>query len=112
MAQYKQQGQTPPHKVHEATKYIKPVVDVFIQAIKPVTKYRTTYQDTQQTTTEATHQLQELQEEAAKHKQKLQDAGIAVTPTRKRKASQGLEDNQDEWGPFLVQGFYARKFIG
>ena len=26
----------PPHKVHEATKFIKPIVDIFIQAIKPV----------------------------------------------------------------------------
>ena len=90
---YRHNNQTPPHKVHEGTKYIKPIVDSFTQALKPILKYRTTYQDTQQATTDAAHQLQELQEEAAKYKQKLQEAGIDTTPTRKRKPATTLEDN-------------------
>ena len=85
---YRHNNQTPPHKVHEATKYIKPIVDSFTQALKPILKFRTAYQDTQQATTNAAHQLQKLQEEAAKHKQKLQEAGIDVTPTRKRASLQ------------------------
>ena len=67
---YRQNNQTPPHKVHEATN-----------------------QDTQQATTDAAHQLQELQEEGAKYKQKLPEAGIDVTPASKRKATTTLEDN-------------------
>ena len=68
---YRFNNLTPPHKVHEATKYIKPIIDSFTEALKPILKYRTAYQDTQHATTDAAHQLQELPEEAAKYNQKL-----------------------------------------
>ena len=81
-AMYKARGITPPDKVKEATTYIGPIVDEFLSSIKPWTQVKNYATANYDTNNETAQRMQTLEEEAAKYKQRLRNAGIDVTPTK------------------------------
>ena len=75
---YKFKNLKPPDKVKEATNFVTPLVEEIFLAMKPWTQvkhYGKNFEQDNQV-------MQELEEEAAKYKQRLKSAGMEVTPTK------------------------------
>eukprot|EP00439_Symbiodinium_sp_Y106_P054574 s1990_g7.t1 len=72
-----------PDKVKEAATYVAPLVDEFLQSIKPWAQVKNYAIKNYEHDNQATQRMQELEEEAAKYKQRLRSAGIQVTPKKK-----------------------------
>ncbi|CAE7466228.1 unnamed protein product, partial [Symbiodinium sp. CCMP2456] len=66
----------------EATTYIALIVDEFLNSIKPWTQVKNYSTTNYETSNETAQRMQTLEEEAAKYKQRLRNAGIDVTPTK------------------------------
>ena len=71
-----------PDKVKEATNYVAPLVDEFFTSIKPWAQVKTYAVKNREHDNQATQRMHELEEEAAKYKQRLRGAGLQVTFTR------------------------------
>ena len=71
-----------PDKVKEATNYVAPLVDEFFTSIKPWAQVKNYAVKNREHDNQATQRMHELEEEAAKYKQRLRSAGLQVTFTR------------------------------
>ena len=69
---YKSRNLKLPDKVKEATNFVTPLVEELFSAMKPWTQVKNSEQDNQ-----VAQRMQELEEEAAKYKQRLKSAGVA-----------------------------------
>ena len=69
---YKSRNRKPPDKVKEATNFVTPLVEELFSAMKPWTQVKNSEQDNQ-----VAQRMQQLEEEAAKYKQRLKSAGVA-----------------------------------
>ena len=81
-----------PDKVKEATAYLAPLVEEFFTCIKPWVQVKNYAAKNYEQDNQSTQQLQELEEEAAKYKQRLRSAGLQVTP---KKALTTTGDSQE-----------------
>ena len=66
----------PPDKVKEAATYVAPLVDEFLQSIKPWAQVKNYAIKNYEHDNQATQRIQELEEEVTKHKKRLRSAGI------------------------------------
>ena len=82
-ALYKSKSMKPPDKVKEAATYVAPLVDEFLQSTKPWAQVKNYAIKNYEHDNQATRRMQELEEEAAKYKQRLRSAGLQVTPKKK-----------------------------
>ena len=80
-ALYQSRNLKPPDKVKEATNFVAPLVEEIFSAMKPWTQTKN-YGKTSEQDNQVAQRMQELEEEAAKYKQRLKSAGVAVTPTK------------------------------
>ena len=80
---YKSKSMKSPDKVKEAATYVAPLVDEFLQSIKPWAQVKNYAIKNYEHDNQATQRMQKLEEEAAKYKQRLRSAGIQVTPKKK-----------------------------
>ena len=78
---YKSKNLKPPDKVKEATNFVTPLVDEIFLAMKPWTQVKNYGKNSEQDN-QVAQRMQELEEEAAKYKQRLKSAGVEVTPTK------------------------------
>ena len=78
---YKSKNLKPPDKVKEATNFVTPLVDEIFSAMKPWTQVKN-YGKNPEQDNQVAQRMQELEEEAAKYKQRLKSAGMEVTPTK------------------------------
>ncbi|OLP76786.1 hypothetical protein AK812_SmicGene43235 [Symbiodinium microadriaticum] len=78
---YKSRNLKPPDKVKEATKFVAPLVEEIFSAMKPWTQAKNYGKNSEQDN-QVAQRMQELEEEAAKYKQRLKSAGVTVTPTK------------------------------
>ena len=78
---YKSRNLKPPDKVKEATNFVAPLVEEIFSAMKPWTQTKNYGKNSEQDN-QVAQRMQELEEEAAKYKQRLKSAGVAVTPTK------------------------------
>ncbi|CAE7921041.1 unnamed protein product, partial [Symbiodinium necroappetens] len=78
---YKSKDLKPPDKVKEATNFVTPLVDEIFLAMKPWTQVKNYGKNSEQDN-QVAQRMQELEEEAAKYKQRLKSAGMEVTPTK------------------------------
>ncbi|CAE7874802.1 unnamed protein product [Symbiodinium necroappetens] len=78
---YKSKNLKPPDKVKEATNFVTPLVDEIFLAMKPWTQVKNYGKNSEQDN-QVVQRMQELEEEAAKYKQRLKSAGVEVTPTK------------------------------
>ncbi|CAE7940268.1 unnamed protein product, partial [Symbiodinium sp. KB8] len=78
---YKSRNLKPPDKVKEATNFVTPLVEEIFTAMKPWTQAKSYGKNSEQDN-QVAQRMQELEEEAAKYKQRLKSAGVAVTPTK------------------------------
>ena len=79
---YQDKGIQPPHKSKDASSFVQPVVELFLESIKPWMQTRDYHSKNPDRDNAAAQQVQELQEQAAKYKQRLRDAGIETTPRK------------------------------
>ena len=80
-ALYQSRNLKPPDKVKEATNFVAPLVEEIFSAMKPWTQTKN-YGKTSEQDNQVAQRMQELEEEAAKYKQRLKSAGVTVTPTK------------------------------
>ena len=80
-----------PDKTSEATKFIQPLVDVVMEQLQP---YLVTMDQTTTSSGDAKG-FQDMQQDSAKLRQKLQQAGIPITPV-KRKSLKRQRNKQDQ----------------
>ncbi|CAE7730033.1 unnamed protein product, partial [Symbiodinium sp. KB8] len=78
---YKSKNLKPPDKVKEATNFVTPLVEEIFLAMKPWTQVKNYGKNSEQDN-QVAQRMQELEEEAAKCKQRLKSAGMEVTPTK------------------------------
>ncbi|OLP86627.1 hypothetical protein AK812_SmicGene32253 [Symbiodinium microadriaticum] len=78
---YKSKNLKPPDKVKEATNFVTSLVDEIFLAMKPWTQVKN-YGKNPEQDNQVAQRMQELEEEAAKYKQRLKSAGVTVTPTK------------------------------
>ncbi|CAE7602690.1 unnamed protein product, partial [Symbiodinium necroappetens] len=78
---YKFEDLKPPDKVKEATNFVTPLVEEIFLAMKPWTQVENYGKNSEQDN-QVAQRTQELEEEAAKYKQRLKSAGMEVTPTK------------------------------
>ena len=79
---YQDKGIQQPHKVKDASAFVQPAVELFLESIKPWIKVRTAYNKNPDQDNAAAQKVQELEEQAAKYKQRLKEAGLEVTPRK------------------------------
>ena len=108
---------TIPDKTSEATKFIQPLVDVVIQQLQPC--LATIDQTTVTTSSGDNKEFQDMQQDNAKLRQKLQQAGIPITPVKRKSTKRDAEptasspeedadiEGQDQ--PLPVQTSMAKK---
>ena len=77
---YQDKGIQPPHKAKEASSFVQPIVELFLESIKPWMQTRD--HQNKNPDNAAAQKVQELQEQAAKYKQRLRDAGLEITPRK------------------------------
>ena len=78
-----------PDKTSEATKFIQPLVDVVMQQLQP---FLVTIDQTAAATNSGDNKdFQDTQQDNAKLRQKLQQAGIPITPMKNKSAKRGAE---------------------
>ena len=78
---YKFEDLKPPDKVKEATNFVTPLVEEIFLAMKPWTQVKNYGKNSEQDN-QVAQRMQELEEEAAKYKQRLKSAGMEITPTK------------------------------
>ena len=81
-AVYKSKNLKPPDKVKEATNFVTPLVEEIFLAMKPWTQSKNYGKTSEQQDNHVAQRMQELEEEAAKYKQRLKSAGVEATPTK------------------------------
>ena len=82
VALYKSRNMKAPDKVKEAANYVAPFVEEFFTTIKPWTQVKNYGTKNYDTDNQAAQRIQQLEEEAAKYKQRFRSAGIDVTPQK------------------------------
>ena len=108
---------TIPDKTSEATKFIQPLMDVVMQQLQPYLV--TVDQTTTATSSGDNKEFQDMQQDNAKLRQKLQQAGIPITPVKNKSTKRHAEptasspeenaDNEDHEQPLPVQEPTAKK---
>ena len=106
-----------PDKTSEATKFIQPLVDVVMQQLQPFLV--TVDQTTAAASSGDNKEFQDMQQDNAKLRQKLQQAGIPITPMKNKSAKRRAEstasspeenvDNDDQEQPLPVQEPIVKK---
>ena len=80
---------TIPDKTSEATKFTQPLVDMVMQQMQP---YLVTIDQTATITSSGDNkEFQDMQQDNAKLRQKLQQAGIPITPVKRRSTKSDAE---------------------
>eukprot|EP00439_Symbiodinium_sp_Y106_P006632 s9173_g1.t1 len=82
LAFYKAKGLNPPDRVKEATSFFLPFVDELMQCIKHWTQVKNYATKNPEQDVQAAQRMQQLEEEAAKYKQRLRRAGLEITPQK------------------------------
>ncbi|CAE7328151.1 tauD, partial [Symbiodinium sp. KB8] len=114
-AVYKSKNLKPPDKVKEATNFVTPLVEEIFLAMKPWTQSKNYGKTSEQQDNHVAQRMQELEEEAAKYKQRLKSAGVEATPTKdppakRRRTQRG--DRKKQYEKLIEEPFNVIKQTG